>query len=113
MEAWSDEDAHAVLGVGVDSDEKALRDAYLSKIREHPPERDPEGFERVRDAYLVLTSPGGRMQRWFDDEVLKHPLRELADKTGGDGRAFLGAAAWRELLRNCKRNAGGKPYERR
>ncbi len=54
------------------SGDKALRDAYLSRLREHPPERDPEGFERIRDAYLALTSPEGRMRRWFDDEALKH-----------------------------------------
>lgn len=113
MRAWSDEDARAVLGVGVDSDGKALRDAYLSRLREHPPERDPEGFERIRDAYLALTSPEGRMRRWFDDEALKHPLRELADTAGNGDRAFLGVTAWNEFLRHCGRNARENPYERR
>jgi curved DNA-binding protein CbpA len=39
-----------------------VRLAYLQKVREHPPERDPEGFKRVREAYEVLRSPRKRAE---------------------------------------------------
>jgi hypothetical protein len=31
-----------------------IRRAYLRGVRAHPPERDPEGFRRIRDAYELL-----------------------------------------------------------
>ena len=31
-----------------------VRRAYLRKVREHPPERDPDGFQRVRAAFDLL-----------------------------------------------------------
>lgn len=34
--------------------EEAIRRAYLRGVKAHPPERDPEGFQRVRAAYDFL-----------------------------------------------------------
>ena len=31
-----------------------LKRSYLRKVRQHPPERDPDGFQRVRQAYELL-----------------------------------------------------------
>src|SRR4051794_6979864 len=31
-----------------------LKKAYLKRVRAHPPERDPQGFQRVREAYELL-----------------------------------------------------------
>jgi hypothetical protein len=50
-------DARELLGVREDSDEAELRAAYLEKIRQYPPDREPEQFERVRDAWNCLKDP--------------------------------------------------------
>jgi len=50
------EEARVVLGLA-DSDEPTrdrVRRAYLRKLREHSPERDPAGFQRLRAAYEML-----------------------------------------------------------
>src|SRR6478736_1556213 len=52
-------EALLALGVGGKSEWEtlsadALKRAYLKKVRAHPPERDPEGFRRVREAYEFL-----------------------------------------------------------
>jgi hypothetical protein len=52
-------EALLALGVGGASEWKtlsaeALKRIYLQKVRAHPPERDPHGFQRVREAYELL-----------------------------------------------------------
>lgn len=35
-----------------------LKRAYLRKVRAHPPERDPDGFQRIRKAYELIQQVG-------------------------------------------------------
>ncbi len=46
--------ALAELGLEAPTSADAIRRAYLRSVRKHPPERDPEGFQRVRQAYDLL-----------------------------------------------------------
>ena len=48
-------EAFATLGLGEHTavTQDAIRRAYLRQVRAHPPERDPEGFRRVREAYEI------------------------------------------------------------
>jgi len=39
------------LGIAPTGDEAAIKQAYAARIREHRPDRDPEGFRAVRAAY--------------------------------------------------------------
>ncbi len=55
-------DLYAALGVKPEATPAELRKAYLQKVREHPPERDPETFKRVREAYETLRSPRKRAE---------------------------------------------------
>ncbi|MCA9528446.1 MAG: J domain-containing protein, partial [Myxococcales bacterium] len=45
------DEAMAILGVGVEAGEDGARRAYLRLVRVHKPDRDPEGFRRVREAW--------------------------------------------------------------
>ena len=55
-------DPGEVLGVGQDAGEEEIRAAYVRKVKEHPPDRSPEEFERIRDAYDSLRDPRRRMR---------------------------------------------------
>lgn len=55
-------DPYETLDVSSGATAAEVRVAYLQKVREHPPERDPEGFKRVREAYEVLRSPRKRAE---------------------------------------------------
>ncbi|MBI3974063.1 MAG: J domain-containing protein [Chloroflexi bacterium] len=55
-------DPYAVLGVSREASSTEVRLAYLQKVREHSPERDPEGFKRIRAAYELLRSPRKRAE---------------------------------------------------
>jgi hypothetical protein len=46
--------AMEVLGVQPGIEPVALRRAYLRKVRSHPPERDPTGFQELREAFELL-----------------------------------------------------------
>jgi hypothetical protein len=48
------ERARAELGLDVEFTREQLRRAYLRAVRKHPPERDPDGFQRVRAANELL-----------------------------------------------------------
>jgi curved DNA-binding protein CbpA len=50
-------DPYQVLGITRQANEAAIKKAYFTKVREHPPERDPEQFKRIRGAYDALRTP--------------------------------------------------------
>lgn len=96
-----DDDSHdspwAVLGVDEHGTDDAIRKAYLRKTREHPPEREPEAFERIREAYDTLRDPV-RRATWrllaLDPEA---PLAGLLDEHPPP-RRFAGLEAWLAAL---------------
>ncbi|MCY0897937.1 MAG: DnaJ domain-containing protein [Firmicutes bacterium] len=56
----SQPDWFEVLGVDRGADDAEIHAQYLRRLREHPPERDPEQFQVIRRAYEVLSSPTTR-----------------------------------------------------
>src|SRR5512138_1512464 len=47
-------EAFAHLGLTAPASADQIRRGYLRAVRAHPPERDADGFRRVRDAYELL-----------------------------------------------------------
>jgi DnaJ-class molecular chaperone len=92
------ERAAALLGVAISADSETLRVAYLQKVQEHPPDRAPELFEQIRDAYDQMRNPSVRAQA-----VLKGPDPRASLTTLLDGsqqrRNFVGSQLWIELLK--------------
>lgn len=50
-------EARAVLAVSADADARVIKRAYRRLVADHPPDRDPDAFRRIRDAYEMLTNP--------------------------------------------------------
>ncbi len=66
------------LGLSTPASAEAIRRAYLRAVRVHPPERDPDGFRRIREAYeLLKDSPW----LWHAER----PARVASDSAPGDG----------------------------
>ncbi len=55
------EDPFAVLGVPAQADDQEIRTAYRQAVRQHPPEHDPVGFKRIRQAYEAVRDPDARV----------------------------------------------------
>lgn len=91
-------DPTEVLGVGQDAGEEEIRAAYVRKVKEHPPDRSPEEFERIRDAYDSLRDPRRRMR----DRLLSAdpfvPLVSLVELKARP-RRFAGPLPWVEVLK--------------
>ncbi len=98
------------LGVPPDATADQIKRAYFRAVRQHPPERDPEGFKALREAWETLKDPrsrreydsalnhGGEIERLFAraEEALK---REDAEAAGRALRRILVLAPENEAAR--------------
>lgn len=59
------ENWYKVLGVRSNATAKSIKLAYIAKVKEFPPERHPEEFQKIRAAYDVLRDPVKRSEYDF------------------------------------------------
>lgn len=76
-------DPYRILGVPVTADDEAIRAAYLAAIRDCPPERDRQRFERVRSAYEAVSSVRGRLSHALFDKTVP-TLEDVLDAVDAD-----------------------------
>lgn len=94
-------DPFAVLGLDDTADDAAVRAAYLQAIRTSPPDRDPEGFQRIRAAYEALRDAQSRLDlRLFGPT----PLTNLDDllEAFPEERRYVGPEPWLNVLRESR-----------
>jgi tetratricopeptide (TPR) repeat protein len=70
-----------VLGVPKDASQEEIKQAFFKLVRKHPPEQDPDAYQRLREAYDVLSDPVSRREY---DTMAEHgdeieTLREQAE----------------------------------
>lgn len=95
-------DPFVVLGLDETASDEMIRDAYIAALRLSPPDRDPEGFSRIRDAYEQLRDPEKRIAlRLFGPTPLLE-LTALAE-TFAEERRHVGPDLWLNVLREPQR----------
>ncbi len=95
---FSFEQAAALLGVGRGAGDEALRRAYLEQVQAHPPDRDPERFEHIRDAYEQLRDPALRARQILDGPDPAMPLPSFLEGVKPQ-RRFVGSGPWMNVLK--------------
>ena len=96
-----DEKPQKILGVPDDAGTAEIRTAYLNKIKEFPPEKSPTEFERVRDAYTILSVPRHRTRLMLQSADPEAPMVTLLDNQK-QNRQFVGPEAWlAAMLARC------------
>src|SRR5438105_806680 len=103
MEPWNPlketlDDAATLLGVSIEATEEQLRAAYLEQVCQHPPDRDPDHFERIRDAYDRLRDPRLRAQQVLSGPDPAAPLTKLLEGVH-PRRKFVGPGPWLDVLK--------------
>lgn len=92
----------AVLGLDEDASDAAVRAAYLVAVRAHPPDRDPAGFQRIREAYDAIRDEDRRVElRLFGPPPLDR-LEALLEAFP-DERRHVGPDPWLAVLRETRR----------
>ena len=95
-------DPFAVLGLDETADDEAVRAAYVQALRTSPPDRDPEGFRRIREAYEALRDTESRLAlRLFGPPPLAN-FEELLDALPEE-RCYIGPGPWLTVLREQRR----------
>lgn len=92
------DDPRLVLGVPPEAGDEDIRAAYLRKVKEYPPDRAPQEFEKVRDAYEALRDPRRRTRQLLLSVDPKQPLASLL-KDRVSGRRFTGPEPWLAVLK--------------
>ena len=95
------EDPHQLLGIPPEASEEEVRAAYLRKVKEYPPDRAPQDFEKVRDAYETLRDPRRRTRQLLLSADPKQPLASLLEGRVSE-RRFTGPEPWLAVLREPK-----------
>lgn len=87
-----------VLGISQNATDEDIRAAYLLRVREYPPDRAPEQFEKIRDAYETLRDPRRRVRYRLFSVDPGAPLVSLFTDAARP-RRFVGPGSWLEVLK--------------
>ena len=79
---------HLILGISPDADEAALRRRYLELVRQNPPEKCPDRFAEIREAYEQLKDPVSRLK----SQLFQVRLSESLDDVVADLRSRVQTA---------------------
>jgi curved DNA-binding protein CbpA len=73
-------DPYEILGASRGSSEGDIRRRYLELVRQYPPDRDPERFTEIHQAYEKLRDPVVRLEsKLFDLESSETLADVMAD----------------------------------
>ena len=92
-------DPFLLLGVGRDADDDAVRAAFLAAIRDCPPDRDPQRYESLRQAYARIATRRDRLAFELLDRELPEPLDILDRGAPLNGSCRPDPGVLRALLR--------------
>src|SRR4051812_32568459 len=97
------EQAQGILGAAAAATEQEIRAAYLQKVRQHPPDRDPEQFEQIREAYDLLRDPKRRTELLLVGPDPTTPLTELLRDLPRKERRYVGPDAWLAVFKEKRK----------
>ena len=93
---------YAILGVSENATQEEIRRAYLERLKEFPPEKDPSRFQEVTDAWHLVENEMARArlkvfgipQNNFSDMKMRDILSSDKGALRRPGMAF-----WLKLLK--------------
>lgn len=98
MDSLRGKDPWSLLGVPEDADDDRIRSAYLKKVKQYPPDRCGDEFQRIRDAYSQLKDPYRRGRWLILGSSVYSSLESLVD-AGRQQRRFVGPGQWLSVIK--------------
>jgi curved DNA-binding protein CbpA len=70
---------YEILSINSSSDDKTIRNAYLQLVKEHLPDKDPEKFKKIVEAYETVKDENRRLKYYlFNKELpVDYPFEAL------------------------------------
>ena len=92
-----------ILDIEDNADDATVRAAYTRALRRCPPDRDPEGFGRIREAYEMIRDAEKRARLSCARPSSAGPGRGHMRPDTQTKRRHVGPAAWLNILREPQR----------
>jgi curved DNA-binding protein CbpA len=73
-------DPYEVLGLPGDADDETIRRRYLELVRQFPPERAPDRFASIRQAYEALRDLNTRLRHRLFEAGHKESIETLIEE---------------------------------
>jgi curved DNA-binding protein CbpA len=73
-------DPFEVLGVDADADDEAIRRRYLELVKQFSPEKSPEKFSAVRQAYESLRDHNARLEYQLFEAGKKETIEAIIEE---------------------------------
>lgn len=94
------DEARQLLEIRREAGEEDIRAAYVRKVKQYPPDRSPQQFEQVQEAYEALRDTRRQAQDILGS-VPNQPLTSLLEGRQSE-RRFTGPALWLAVLTEKK-----------
>jgi curved DNA-binding protein CbpA len=91
-----------VLKVFHTSTDEEVRNAYISLIREYPPDRSPEKFQEVREAFEEIKHERDRIKRYLAFPRTIDNLSDIIPDKKPE-RNLLPRSVWNKIIKNKRR----------
>ena len=103
-------DPYEILGINSENaSDESIRKAYLQAIRNNPPDRDSKAFERIQNAFNLISSEQKRIRLelfGFDNDGFLDDCFPAQDD-----RPKAGMDKWLAMMEEeSKRSGNGSPY---
>jgi len=102
MDTLRGEDPWSVLGIPEDAGDDRIRSAYLQMVKQYPPDRCGDQFEKIRDAYSQLKDPYRRGRWLILGSSYDSSLASLVD-TSRRQRRFVGPGPWLSVIKRTSK----------
>lgn len=94
---------YEVLNINKNSSEKEIKDRYMTLVRKYPPEKEPQKFAEIREAYEILCNPKQRQEHDFELEIELKKRREILKKIEEEADKALKNGNYDKAIKNYKK----------
>ena len=80
--------AYNLLGVDENASDEIIKQRYLQQVKNNPPEKDPEKFKAIREAFELIETAEARVnyQLFHLHKVEKQDIVDLCFKSHGEAK---------------------------